>query len=144
MGFSRKEHWSKSSFLFPGDLPDPGIEPASPAWLADSLPAEPPGKPHNEGGGSRGDQEGTVRGRKKQYCRSQSGPCLKKKKSAAAVEEEDALDSSFDPRASASAKKGARYDADGHRIYTMEELGINTNPLAGTTPLCPFDCDCCH
>ena len=83
MGFSRKEHWSKSSFLFPGDLPDPGIEPASPAWLADSLPAEPPGKPHNEGGGSRGDQEGTVRGRKKQYCRSQSGPCLKKKKSAA-------------------------------------------------------------
>ena len=65
MGFSRKEHWSELSFLFPGDLPDPGIEPASPAWLADSLPAEPPGEPHNEGGGSRGDQEGAVRGRKK-------------------------------------------------------------------------------
>ena len=29
----------------PGDLPDPGIEPRSPAWQADSLPSEPPGKP---------------------------------------------------------------------------------------------------
>ena len=28
----------------PGDLPDPGIELVSPAWQADSLPAEPPGK----------------------------------------------------------------------------------------------------
>ena len=29
----------------PGDLPDPGIEPKSPALQADSLPSEPPGKP---------------------------------------------------------------------------------------------------
>ena len=29
----------------PGDLPDPGIEPRSPALQADSLPSEPPGKP---------------------------------------------------------------------------------------------------
>ena len=29
---------------FPGDLPDPGIEPGSPALQADSLPSEPPGK----------------------------------------------------------------------------------------------------
>ena len=29
----------------PGDLPDPGIEPESPAWQADSLPLAPPGKP---------------------------------------------------------------------------------------------------
>ena len=28
-----------------GDLPDPGIEPRSPALQADSLPSEPPGKP---------------------------------------------------------------------------------------------------
>ena len=28
----------------PGDLPDPEIEPSSPFWQADSLPAEPPGK----------------------------------------------------------------------------------------------------
>ena len=30
----------------PGDLPDPGIEPGSPALQANSLPAELPGKPH--------------------------------------------------------------------------------------------------
>ena len=30
MGFSRQEYWSRLSFLPPGDLPDPGIEPASP------------------------------------------------------------------------------------------------------------------
>ena len=30
----------------PGDLPDPGIEPMSPALQADSLPSEPPGKPY--------------------------------------------------------------------------------------------------
>ena len=29
----------------PGDLPDPGIEPGSPALQADSLPSEPPGEP---------------------------------------------------------------------------------------------------
>ena len=35
-----------------GDLPDPGIEPTSPASQADSLLAEPPGKPKNTGVGS--------------------------------------------------------------------------------------------
>ena len=35
-----------------GDLPNPGIEPRSPASLADSLPSEPPGKPKNTGVGS--------------------------------------------------------------------------------------------
>ena len=30
---------------FPGDLPDPGVEPSSPALQADSMPSEPPGKP---------------------------------------------------------------------------------------------------
>ena len=29
MGFSRQEYWSRLPFLSPGDLPDPGIEPAS-------------------------------------------------------------------------------------------------------------------
>ena len=33
----------------PGDLPNPGIEPRSPALQADSLPAEPQGKPENTG-----------------------------------------------------------------------------------------------
>ena len=36
----------------PGDLPDPGIKPRSSALQADSLPAEPPGKPKNTGVGS--------------------------------------------------------------------------------------------
>ena len=32
----------------PGDLPNPGIEPRSPALRADSLPAEPQGKPEGK------------------------------------------------------------------------------------------------
>ena len=36
----------------PGDLLNPGIEPRSPALQADSLPAEPQGKPKNTGVGS--------------------------------------------------------------------------------------------
>ena len=45
MGFSRQECWSGLPFPFPGDLPDPGIKPRSPALWADALPSEPPGKP---------------------------------------------------------------------------------------------------
>ena len=45
MGFSRQEYWSGLPFPSPGDLPDPGINAASPAWQADSLPAGSPGKP---------------------------------------------------------------------------------------------------
>ena len=44
MGFSRQECWSGLPFPFPGDLPDPGIEPGPPALQADALPSEPPGK----------------------------------------------------------------------------------------------------
>ena len=40
MGFSRQEHWSGWPFLSPGDLPNPGNEPRSPALQADSLPTE--------------------------------------------------------------------------------------------------------
>ena len=43
--FSRQEYWSGLPFPSPGDLPDPGIEPRSPALLADALPLEPSGKP---------------------------------------------------------------------------------------------------
>ena len=35
MGFSRQEYWTGLPFLSPGDLPDPGIEPESPALQAD-------------------------------------------------------------------------------------------------------------
>ena len=45
MEFSRQEYWSGLPYPSPGDLPDPGIEPGSPAFQADALPAEPPGKP---------------------------------------------------------------------------------------------------
>ena len=45
MGFSRQECWSGLPFPSPGDLPDPGIEPGSPALEADALTSEPPGKP---------------------------------------------------------------------------------------------------
>ena len=37
MGFSRQENWNGLPFPSPGDLPNPGIEPGSPAMLADSL-----------------------------------------------------------------------------------------------------------
>ena len=40
LGFSRQEYWSRLPFPSPGDLPNPGIEPGSPALKADSLPTE--------------------------------------------------------------------------------------------------------
>ena len=45
MGFSRPEYWSGLPFPSPGDLPNPGIEPGSPALQADSLLTELWGKP---------------------------------------------------------------------------------------------------
>ena len=42
IGFSRQEYWSGLPFPSPGDLPDPGIEPRSPVWQANSLPTELP------------------------------------------------------------------------------------------------------
>ena len=44
MGFSRQEYWGGLPFPSPGYLPDPGIEPRSPALQADALTSEPPGK----------------------------------------------------------------------------------------------------
>ena len=45
-GFSRQEHWSGLPFPSPGDPPEPGIEPGSPALQTEVLPSEPPGKPN--------------------------------------------------------------------------------------------------
>ena len=45
MEFSRPKYWSGWSSPSPGDLPNPGIEPRSPALQVDSLPAELGGKP---------------------------------------------------------------------------------------------------
>ena len=41
MELSRPEYWSGQPFSSPGDLPNPGIEPRSPALHVDSSPAEP-------------------------------------------------------------------------------------------------------
>ena len=48
MGFVWQEYWSGLPFPPPGSLPDPGIEPGSPAFQADTLTSEPPGKPHDQ------------------------------------------------------------------------------------------------
>ena len=48
MGFFLQEYWSRLPCPPPGDIPDPGIKPvspASPAFQVDSLPAESSGKP---------------------------------------------------------------------------------------------------
>ena len=44
MEFSRQEYWNGLLFPSPGDIPDPGIKPGSPALYADALLFEPPGK----------------------------------------------------------------------------------------------------
>ena len=43
MRIPHEEYWSGYPIPFPGDLPDPEIEPRSPALQADSLPADLPG-----------------------------------------------------------------------------------------------------
>ena len=45
MAFPRQAYWSRLPFPYPGDRPNPGIEPGSPVLKADSLPSEPPAKP---------------------------------------------------------------------------------------------------
>ena len=50
MGFSSQEYWSGLPFPSPGDLPNPGIEPRSPALHTDALTSEPPGKSEVEKG----------------------------------------------------------------------------------------------
>ena len=55
MEFSRQEYWNGLSCPPPGHLPNPGIEPRSPALQVDFfffLPSEPPGKAENTGVGS--------------------------------------------------------------------------------------------
>jgi len=47
MGFPGQEYWHGLPFPSLGDLLDSGIKPRSPALQADSLLAEPPGKPHS-------------------------------------------------------------------------------------------------
>ena len=44
MEFFRQECWNSLPCPLPGDLPDPGIKPGYPAFQAESLLSEPPGK----------------------------------------------------------------------------------------------------
>ena len=46
MGFPRQEYWNGLQFPSPGDLPDPGMESASPALAGGFFTTEPPEKPH--------------------------------------------------------------------------------------------------
>ena len=45
MEFSRQKYWSGLQFPSPGDVPDPGIKPVSPALAGRFFTTEPPGKP---------------------------------------------------------------------------------------------------
>ena len=63
-GFSRRECWSGLPCPPLGDLPNPGIEPRSPALQADSLPSEPQGKPKNTRVGSLSLLQGTFQTQK--------------------------------------------------------------------------------
>ena len=45
-GVFRQEYWSGLPFPLPGDLPDSGIKPASPALAGGFFTTEPPGKPN--------------------------------------------------------------------------------------------------
>ena len=52
MEFCRHKYWSRLTFPSPGDLPNPGIKPRSPALQANSLPSELPGKASSTRGGN--------------------------------------------------------------------------------------------
>lgn len=62
---------------------------------------------------------------------------IKKKKKERAEAERVAKENAANEK-----KHKRKFTEDGLPIYTEEELKMD-NPKAGTTPLCPFDCDCC-
>jgi len=46
MRLPKQEYWSGLPFPSPGDLPDPGIKPVSPALIGRFFTTDPPGKPY--------------------------------------------------------------------------------------------------
>ena len=59
MGFSRQKYWSGLPFSLLGDLPNPGIEPASPALAGRFFTTEPPGRPNATLGNTKNSEERT-------------------------------------------------------------------------------------
>ena len=89
MKFSRQEYWSRLPFLSPEDFPNPGVEPRSPAFQADSLPSEPPPPMRCECGPSKRNPQGKVECRRAEGSRetqrlsrgsfqSPEGSCIKR------------------------------------------------------------------
>ena len=67
MQFSRQEYWSgRPVFPSPGNAPNPGIEPRSPALQANSLPSEPTGKPQRKDSVSIKQRRDDIKGRFKE------------------------------------------------------------------------------
>ena len=60
VGFPRQEYWSGLPFSFPGDLPNPGVEPMSPALAGRFSATEPPGK--STGHSREGENMETIKG----------------------------------------------------------------------------------
>ncbi|EDR21712.1 hypothetical protein, conserved [Entamoeba dispar SAW760] len=67
-----------------------------------------------------------------------------KGKQRKAAEEKQKEEEKAKRREENGGKKKIRRTEEGYRIYTLEELGLDKNKFGGNTPLCPFDCDCCH
>ena len=68
MGFSKQEYWSGLPFPSPGDLPEPGLQPGSPALQVDSTDTHKKEQPkHNTKDGNQTAREQRRKGRKKTY-----------------------------------------------------------------------------
>ncbi|ELP85337.1 hypothetical protein EIN_085890 [Entamoeba invadens IP1] len=71
---------------------------------------------------------------------------IKERKQVKALEKKEAEDKRklVEAHKEEDKRHKAKYTDDGFRIYSLEELGLDKNKKGGNTPLCPFDCDCCH
>ena len=112
MGFPRQEYWSRLPFPSPGDLPDPGIEPRSPALQADALTSKPPRKPFYHRG-----LEGKSRKSRYTWSNRQVWPWITKWSRA---------------KANSFANKCA--DHTKHRLPTTQEMTLHTHITRWSIP----------